>query len=223
MRQARRSPRSWVRVAALAGAALCLAAGAAPAIDRDLGRDLRARYEGKTLRLRVDLRSAAHAVEPNLISLEGVGYGRETSPVMFYRMENVFVDRLTSEGGARLSLTIYRSEDEARRMRAVSIPAPVVGNPAGANTMGAYARGGSTSVIVELKAGKKEPEAQRSEVEVLMHRLFYLDGDPARSDLEAFVLEHRSWSVSRLASITGLSQDEVRALTTAPDAAPATP
>ncbi|HKQ98347.1 MAG TPA: hypothetical protein VJV75_10760 [Candidatus Polarisedimenticolia bacterium] len=212
-----------LRVVALAGVALLGAGGSAPAVDRTLGKDLRARYEGRTFRLRVDLRSAAHSVEPNLISLEGVGYGRETSPVMFYRLESVFVDRLTSEGGARLALTIYRSEDEARRMRAVSIPSPVVGNPAGANTMGAYARGGSTSVMVELKAGKKEPEAQRGEADLLMHRLFYLDGDPARSDLEAFVLEHRNWSVSRLATITGLTPDEVRVLTTSPDSAPASP
>jgi len=88
--------------------------------------------------------------------------------------------------------------------------------------MGAYARGGSTSVFVELHAGKKDPDAQRREADALMNRLFYLDGEPARSDLEAFVLEHRSWSVSRLSSITGLKPDEVRALTTAPSTTPTT-
>jgi hypothetical protein len=219
-------PRLPILPVGLACAAFLFAAGGAPAIDRDLGRDLRDRYEGRTLRLKVDLRSAAQAAEPNRISLEGVGYGRETAPVLFYRFEPVFVERLTSEGGARLSLTIYRSAEEAQRMRAVSIPAPVIGNPAGVNTMGAYARGGSTSVMVDLKAGKKDPAAQRREADELLGRLFYLAGAPARSDLEAFVLEHRNFTVTRLSTITGLTPDEVRVLTTAPGPGappPATP
>jgi len=207
-------------VAALIGAGAWGATADIWAVDHDLAKDLRERYEGRTLRLRVDLRSATTASEPNRISLAGIGYGRETAPVLFYRLEAVWVERVTSEGGARLSLTIYRSQDEALRMRAVSIPSAVVGNPAGANTMGAYARGGSTSVFVELRAGKKDPEAQRRETDALMASLFYLEGEPARSDLEAFVLEHRSWSVSRLSSVTGLKPDEVRALTTAPAATP---
>lgn len=173
------------------------------------------------LRLRVDLRPATQALEPNRMSVEGVGYARETAPVLFYRFESVFLERLTSDGATRLSLTIYRDRDEALQMRAVSIPAPVVGNPAGVNTMGAYARGGSTSVSVELKAGKKDRDGQRREADELMGRLFYLSGAPARSDLEAFVVEHRTMSVTRLAAITGLTPDEVRALTTAPAPAPA--
>ena len=214
-------------LALLAGAGFVLAAADGRSIERDLARSLRDRYEGRTLRLRVDLRSAANAAEPNRISLAGVGYGRETAPVLFHRLESVYLDRLTSEGGARISLTIYRSQEEALHMRAVSIPAPVVGNPAGVNTMGAYARGGSTSVFVELRAGKKDPDGQRRETDTLMDRLFYLSGEPARSDLEAFVLEHRAWSVTKLASITGLTPDEVRAITTAappePPAAPVAP
>jgi hypothetical protein len=219
----RRAGRRLLLVAFL-GAGAWLATSDTRAVDHDLAKDLRDRYERRTLRLRVDLRSATSASEPNRISLEGMGYGRETAPVLFYRLEAVWVERVTSEGGTRLSLTIYRSQDEALRMRAVSIPSAAVGNPAGANTMSTYARGGSTSVFVELHAGRKDPEAQRRETDALMGQLFYLEGEPALSDLEAFVLEHRSWSVTKLSSITGLKPDDVRALTTAPSTEPtATP
>jgi hypothetical protein len=184
--------------------------GSAAAIDRDLGRALRDRYEGHTLRLRLDLRSAAHAVEPNVLGLEGIGYGRESSPVLFNRLETVYVERVTSEGGSRVGLTVYRSEEEMRRLRSSAIPAPITGIPGAMQPQAAFSRQGSTSVILELQAGKKDAAAQREEIDILLKRLFYIDADPTRQEIEQFILEHRTMPVGRLASTTGLSGEEVR-------------
>jgi len=190
------------------------------AVSREVARDIRDAYEGRTLRLRIDLHSAAHSVEPNVLALVGMGYGREGSPVLFHRMEIVFLNRVTSEGGRRVALTIYRSEGEVRDLRATAIPAPALGNPAAAQTTAAFARAGSTTVILDLAAGRKDPEAQRREITALMDRLFYVDAQPSRDEVEAFVAQHRDWTVARLAALTGLTQDEVRALVAGPPRAP---
>ena len=47
-----------------------------------------------------------------------------------------------------------------------------------------------------------------------MDRLFYVEAQPSRDEVEAFVVQHRDWTVARLASLTGLTPDEVRALVT---------
>src|SRR6059036_3211671 len=101
------------RRARLAAAAVCLAL-AAPvwAIKRDTYKEIRGRYEGLPFRLRVDLKAAGKAVDPNVVSLDGVGYPSERSPVLFSGLETVYLQRITNEGGARLSLTVYRSEQE---------------------------------------------------------------------------------------------------------------
>jgi hypothetical protein len=210
------------RRAAVLAAALFVALSPRPAtgVSRDVARAIREAYEGRTLRLRFDLHSAAHSVEPNVLALGGMGRGREGSPVLFYRLETVYLERVTSEGGSRVSLTIYRSADDARNLRATAIPAPALGNPAADRSQAAFARSDSTSVVLELAAGRKDPEAQRREITTLMGRLFYIDADPTRDEIAGFVWQHRDWTVSRLASITGLSPDEVRALTTGAPRAP---
>jgi hypothetical protein len=190
------------------------------AVSREVAGALRDTFEGRTLRLRIDLHSAAHSVEPNVMTVSGMGYGREGSPVLFHRMEMVFVDRVTSEGGSRVSLTIYRSETEARDLRANAIPGPMPGGPTAALSTTAFARTDSTAVILELGSGRKDPAAQRREVMALLDRLFYIDTEPARDEVEAFVLQHRDWPVARLAALTGLTQDEVRALVTGTPRAP---
>ena len=146
-RQPRR--RAWIRPAVLLAIVL-LRPLAADAVDRGVARDVRDAYEGRSLRLRVDLRSAAQAVEPNSISLEGVGYGREGSPVLFGRLETVFVERVTSEGGNRLGLTVYRSEEEMKRLRSSAIPPAILGIPTATSTMASFARTGSTTVMLNL-------------------------------------------------------------------------
>ena len=184
----------------------------APAVSREVARALRDVYEGRTLRLRVDLRSAGQAIEPNVMTLEGIGYGREGSPVLFSRLETVFLERITSEGGSRMALTVYRSEEEMKRLRAGAIPPAIMGMPSSVQPTTRFAFAGSTTVMLELNAGKKDAEGQRNEIGTLLRRLFYIDSEPGRDELERYVLDHRTLSVGRLAAITGLSQDDVRRL-----------
>ena len=213
---ARSLPRFLLLSAVLAAVALPL-----HAVARDVVNEVRGAYEGRTLRLKLDLRSAASAIEPNTLTLEGIGYGRPDSPVLFGRLETVYLERIASEGGDRLSLTIYRSQEEMRQLRATAIPPPTMGGtPIGMQPMSGFARAGSTMVIFELNAKKKETALQREQIDTLMRRLFYLEDAPAREDLEEFVRQHTGWPVPRLAGVTGLSPEEVRAIL---DATPKTP
>jgi hypothetical protein len=211
----RRRPRSGVPAPVSVFLVLALVAAAAPAgaVPRDVVNEARGVYEGRTLRLRLDLRSASSGIEPNVLTLEGMGYARDDAPVLFGRLETVYVERLASEGGDRLSLTIYRSLEEMRQLRATAIPPPTMGGtPIGMQPMSGFARTGSTMVIFDLLAGKKDPAGQRGEIDTLMKRLFYVDDAPDRADLEDFVRHHRGWPVPRLAQVTGLPPEEIRTL-----------
>jgi hypothetical protein len=199
----RRAPASIVLI--------LLAVAPAAAIHRDALRESRHRFEGLSFRLRVDLKSAAQAAIPNVVGLDGIGYGSERAPVLFSRLETVYVERVTGEGGQRLSLTIYRSREEAERLRASAIPQPMMSNPNLGGTLAAFARQGSTSVVLELRAGKKDGPGQTAEIETLIDRLFYRS-DPPRSDLEAFVRAHPDLPISRLQALTGLDPATIRTL-----------
>ena len=182
------------------------------AIKRDTCREIRDRYEGLALRLRIDLKAATGAAEPNLISLEGVDYPRARSPVLFGSLETVFLQRIISEGGARLGLTVYRSAEEANRLRASAIPGPSLANPAYGRTLAAFARQGSTTVMLELQAGKKDPQGQLDEIETLLDRVFYLKSEPSPEDMENFVRRHTGMPISRLRDLTGLPEERIRTL-----------
>lgn len=204
-------------------AALCLALAATPAaaIDRHAAREIRTRYEGMTLRLRVDLRPDTSAHAPNTVALRGVGYTRERDPVIFSRLDQVFIDRITSEGATRLVLTVYRSEEEARRLRASNIPQPTLINPNAGRTLAAFARQGSTTVLLELRASKSDPAGQRDEIEALLDRLFYLKDEPTQDELQEFVRQHPGLSLQRLRALTGLDPEVIRALIAEASAPPA--
>ena len=212
------------RILLLAAALPALATAAAPlafAVAREVVNETRSAWEGRTLRLKLDLRSAASAIEPNTLTLEGMGYGRPDSPVLFGRLETVYLERIASEGGDRLSMTIYRSREEMQQLRATAIPPPTIGGtPIGMQPMSGFARAGSTMVIFELLAKKKDTARQREEIDALMRRLFYLDDAPSREELEEFVRQHPGWPVPRLATVTGLSPDEIRAILEARPEAP---
>jgi len=182
------------------------------AIQRDTCREIRDRYEGLAFRLRIDLKAAAGAAEPNIVSLEGVGQPGERSPVLFGSLETVYVQRITSEGGSRLGLTVYRSEEEAKRLRASAIPGPSMANPAYDRTLAAFARQGSTTVLLDLRAGKKDPQGQLDEIETLLDRVFYLKSEPLPEDLENFVRRHTGMPISKLHALTGLPEDRIRSL-----------
>jgi len=200
-------------VLASAVAALLLAStGPAPAVDRDVYKEIRGRYEGMTLRLRVDLMAARRALPPNIMSLDGMSHARENAPVLFGRLEKVFLERVTNAGKTRLELTVYRNHEEADRLRASAIPQPMGGNPLAGRTLAAFAQQGSTSVILELRAGKNEPQEQLSEAETLLDRLFFLKSEPSREELEDFVRKNHGLSLGRLRDLTGLPAERVREL-----------
>jgi len=203
----------------LAFLACLLAADGAWAIERDTYKEIRSRYEGLSFRLRIDLQAAGRAADPNVVSLDGVGYPSERSPVLFGSLETVYLQRIANVGGTRLGLTVYRSEEEANRLRASAIPGPTISNPNFGRTVAAFALQGSTSVVLELKAGKKDPRGQMEEIEALLDRVFYVNSEATREDLENFVRRHSGWSISRLRSTTGLPEDDIRALLKAAPAA----
>lgn len=202
--------------AALAGmvlaAGLFAPVGVARAIDREIFKDVRDRFEGRALRLRIDLKAATGVAEPNIARLEGIAQPGERSPVLFQSLETVYVQRITREGGSRLGLTVYRTEEEARRLRASAIPGPSLSNPAYDRTLAAFARQGSTTVLLELKAGKKDPQGQLDEIETLLDRVFYLKSEPGLQALEDFVRRHSGMPISRLRAVTGLPDDRIREL-----------
>ncbi len=191
-------------------AAVLTTVAPAGAVNRQLFREVRADYEGMTFRLRIDLRPATVASTPNVVSAEGVGYARERSPVLFHRLQNVYIDRVTNDSKRRIGLTIYRSADQAKEYRALAIPPPALANPNAAGTLAAFARTDSTAILIELKAGKKEPDLQRGEIETLLRRIFYIASEPTRMDLEEAVLRHLGASMARMRALTGLESDEIR-------------
>jgi hypothetical protein len=191
-------------------AAMLLAASPAGAIKRDLFKDLRAEYEGMTFRLRVDLRRADTATAPNVVSALGVGYARERSPVLFHRLQWVYIDRVTNDGKRRIGLTIYRNAGQAEQYRALAIPPPALANPNAGGTLAAFAQTDSTAVLLELTAPKSETGAQRQEIETLLRRLFYIASEPTREELEEVVLMHSGASMGQLQALTGLEIQEIR-------------
>jgi hypothetical protein len=192
-------------------ALILLAPAPAGALERGVYREIRGRYEGMTLRLRLDLKAPVRAPIPNILTLDGLGHGSERAPVLFGRLEKVFVERVTREGRERLGLTLYRSREDADRLRASAIPPPMSANPNLPGTLAAFARQDSTSVVLELRAGRDDPQAQLREVEILLRRLFY-DADPPRADLEDYVRRHPGLSIARLQALTGLDADTIRSL-----------
>jgi hypothetical protein len=189
---------------------LALAVLPVAAVDRDVVKDVRGEYEGRALRLRLDLNSAIHSLEPNVLSLDGMGHGRERSQVIFNRLESVYLQRVMSEGATRLTLTIFRTGDNALRLRSSAVPPSITGIPSGSQSTATYAASDSTAVALELQAGKKDPVGQRREIQTLLERLFYLGAEPTREELTSFVATHREWPVSRLAALTGLTPETVR-------------
>ena len=193
-------------------AAIQLGIPPADAVTRRVSRELRDRYEGRSVRLRIDLRAATHAADPNVVSREGIGYPRATAPVLFDELDTVYLDRIAREGRSRLNLTIYKSREAADRLRASAIPPPPGVNPNFAQTIATFAQRDSTSVILELTASKESPEKQVEEIEALLDRLFYMKAEPTIDELEEYVRRHPRLPISSLSARTGLNPDRIRAL-----------
>ena len=199
-------------VSLLLFAAALFSPGTALAVKREIIKELQSEYAGHTYQLRMDLRGTDYFAAFNVVSEQGTHYrGRELA-IMFYRMETVYLERVTSEAGNEVRLTLYRNRTDARQVRG-SIPgAPLPVGPDRETTLGAFARDFSTNVILELKAGKDEMEAQRGQIASLMERLFYLKEMPTYEEKEEFILSHPDLPLPRLREITGFNEDLVRGI-----------
>lgn len=192
-------------------ALLITARGAA--MDRKTYKDVRARHEGMTYRLRVDLDQALGARDPNVISLQGIGHGRENGRVLFGRFERVFVERVINGRGTQMEITVYSSKEEARRLRASNIPQPSYPGSSYGRTVGSFAQLDSTSILFELHSGKKDAAGQSKEVETLLDRVFYLSSEPTQEERAAFVRQHYGLPRQRLRELTELDVETIRRLT----------
>jgi len=199
-------------VALLAAGLFLLAAGEARGVQSAALKEIRGQYEGLDLRLRVDLARMTGAKAPNVVGLDGIGHGREGAPVLFGRMDRVYLERIVNDGANRVELTVYASREEANRLRASNIPQPSMSNPNLGQTLASFAQLSSTSVVLELKADKRDPDGQRREIETLLDRIFYLKSEPTVDELYDFVRQHPGLSIQRLRDLTGLDSATIRGL-----------
>ena len=182
------------------------------AVKREIIKELQSDYAGHTYQLRMDLRGTDYFAAFNVVSEKGIHYRGRELRVMFYRMEMVYLDRVSNEAGNEVRLTLYRNRSDARQIRGSVPAAPLPVGPDRETTLGSFARDFSTNVILELKAGKDEMEAQRGQIASLMERLFYLKETPTYAEREAFILSHPDLPLPRLREITGLNEDLVRGI-----------
>jgi hypothetical protein len=191
---------------------LALFPQAALAVKRGVVRDLQSEYAGHTYQLRMDLRGTDYFAAFNVVNEQGIHYRGRELPIIFYQLETVYLDRVSNEGGKEVRLTIYRSRNDARQIRGSVPAAPLPVGPDRDTTLGNFARDLSTNVLLEVRAGKDDPDAQRSEITALLERLFYLKETPGYKEKEEFVLSHPDLPIPRLAAITGLAEDLVNGI-----------
>ncbi len=182
------------------------------AVRRETLRQLRDDYAGHTFRLRTDLRGTNYLVISNVVDEKGIRYRGRELPILFRQMETVYLDRISNEREKSVTLTLYRSRDDARQIRGAIPAAPLPVGPDRNTTLGNFARDLSTSVTLEIAAGKDNPDAQREQVTTLLNRLFYLKEEPTYEEKEAFIRSHRDFPAARLAQVTGLDEAVIRGI-----------
>ena len=198
--------------AAFLAAALLLFPRPLFAVKREIIKELQSEYAGHTYMLRMDLRGTDYFAAFNVVSEQGIHYRGRELPIMFYRFETVYLDRVSSEAGNEVRLTLYRNRNDARQVRGSIPAAPLPVGPDRDTTLGSFARDFSTNVILVLQAGKGEMEAQRGQISALMERLFYLKDTPTYAEREEFILSHPDLPLPRLREITGFNEDLVRGI-----------
>jgi len=194
------------------------------AVKRDIIRSFQEEFADHDYRLRVDLQGTNYLSVPNFVNENGFHYRGRQFPVMFRAMEMVYLARLSNAGSNVVDLTIYRSKKEAQQIRG-AVPAAPFGPAAGTDTVGSFARDLSTTVTLELRAGKDDTKAQREEILQLLGRIFYIKTEPTEEEKEAYIRSHADLSLTKLSEATGLPEQMIKQiLATSPareDAPPA--
>jgi hypothetical protein len=190
---------------------LLLLATDAAAVKREVIKEFQDELAGRNFRLRVDLQGTNYLAVPNIANHEGFHYRGRQFPVLFREMEMVYVDRVFNDGNKAVALTLYRNKRDAGQIRG-AIPAPPLG-PVGQSaetTLGSFARDLSTTVILELRAEKSDPDSQRGQIRELLSRVFYYNVEPTHAEREAYILSHRDVPVFKLSETTGLPEEMVK-------------
>ena len=195
----------WVLLVLLASPTTALA------VKREVIRGYQEDFGGRTYRLRVDLQGTNYMSVPNVMTARGFKYQGRQFPVLFHRMQMVYLDRISNESGKSVALTIYRSRNDAGQIRG-SIPSAPMNPAAGASetTLGSFARDFSTTVVLELTAEKQDLDGQRGQILDLLQKVFYVREEPTFEEKEAFIRENRDLPVPKLMEMTGLPEQAVR-------------
>ena len=185
--------------------------GPALAVKREVIRDFQEDFGGRSYKLRVDLQGTNYMSVPNVMSAKGFKYQGRQFPVLFHRMQMVYLDRISNETGKSVALTIYRSKNDAGQIRG-SIPSAPMNPAAGASetALGSFARDFSTTVVLELTAEKKDLDGQREQILDLLQKVFYVRAEPSFDEKEAFIRENRDLPIQKLMDLTGLPEQAVR-------------
>jgi hypothetical protein len=181
------------------------------AVKRDVIRGFQEDFGGRTYRLRVNLQGTNYMSVPNVMSAKGFKYVGREFPVLFRRMQMVYLDRISNESGKSVALTIYRTKNDAGQIRG-SIPSAPMNPASGASetALGSFARDFSTTVILELTAEKTDLDAQREQILELLQKVFYVREEPTFEEKQAFIRENRDMPVQKLMDLTGLPEQAVR-------------
>src|SRR5713101_2003651 len=126
----------------------------ASAMKREVIRQLQEDFAGHTYQLRTDLRGTNYLVSSNVVDEHGIRYHGRELPVLFRQMETVYLDRIFNDGERAVTLALYRSRNDARQIRGAVPAAPIPVGPDRDATLGSFARDLSTSVTLEVTAGK---------------------------------------------------------------------
>ena len=200
------SPPLWVLLVLMA-----VFSQPALAVKREVIRDFQEDFGGRSYKLRVDLQGTNYMSVPNVMSAKGFKYQGRQFPVLFHRLQLVYLDRISNETGKSVALTIYRSRNDAGQIRG-SIPSAPMNPAAGASetALGSFAREFSTTVVLELSAEKKDLDGQREQILDLLQKVFYVREEPSFEEKEAFIRENRDLPIPKLMDLTGLPEQAVR-------------
>lgn len=182
------------------------------AVKREVIRGAQEDFGGRSYRLKVDLQGTNYLSVPNVMTAKGFKYQGRQFPVLFHKMQMVYLDRVSNDSSKTVALTVYRTKDDAGQIRGSLPSAPMNPATAGAaeTALGAFARAFSTTVILELTAEKKDLPGQRQQILELLRQVFYVKEEPSFEEKEAFIRENPDLSIPRLVEMTGLPEEMVR-------------
>gem|GEM_PF-2402850 len=200
------------RLAATLFVALVFCPSEAGAVKREVIKTYQEEFAEHSYRLRVDLQGTNYLSVPNVVTDKGFSYQGRQFAVMFRELQTVYLARFSNAGGNEVALTIYRTKEDAEQVRG-AVPSTPFGPAAGTEiALGAFARDLSTTVTLVLQSEKKDLAAQKDEILRLLNKIFYIKTEPTAAEKEAFIRSHADLPLPKLANLTGMPEEMVRAI-----------